>query len=105
MAIWNILWYKLFFLFPSLFNYYLDLLIQSFHTIPKPGACRFGDGNYWNKCTLWNWSLRLVNSCMVAVEWRLSFFLSVMSAAVFTSLQLLAEFGDLLKLICTAPGC
>lgn len=39
MAIWDVLWYKLFFLFPCLFNYYFNLLIQTFHTVPEPGAC------------------------------------------------------------------
>lgn len=39
MAVGNVLGYKLLFLFPSLFNYYFNLLIQSFHTIPEPGAC------------------------------------------------------------------
>lgn len=39
MAIRNVLRYKLFFLFPCLFNYYFNLLIQSFHTIPESGAC------------------------------------------------------------------
>lgn len=90
MAIGNILWYELLLLLPGLFNYYFDLLIQSFHTIPEPGACRFGDGDHWNKCTLWNRSLTLVNSRVVAVEWRLSVFISMMPTAVFTSLQLLA---------------
>lgn len=42
--------------------------------------------------TLWCLSsyLTLVNSRVVAVEWRLSFFISMMPTAVFTSLQLLA---------------
>lgn len=33
--------------------------------------------------------LALVNSCMVAVEWRLPLFISMMTTAVFASLQLL----------------
>lgn len=90
MTIWNILWNKLLFLLPSFLNYDLDLLVQSFHTVPEPRACGLGDGDNRNKCALWSRGLALVNSCMVAMKWRLSFFISMMTAAMFASLQLLS---------------
>lgn len=90
MTIWNILWNQLLFLLPCLFNYDLNLLIQPFHTVPEPRTRRLGDGASGNERALWSRSLALVNSCMVAMEWRLPFFISMVTAAVFASLQLLA---------------
>lgn len=90
MTVWNILWYQLLFLLPRLFNYDLNLLVQSFHAVPEPGTRRLGDGTSGNECALWSRSLALVNSCMVAMEWRLPFFISMVTTAVFASLQLLA---------------
>lgn len=90
MTIWDILGNKLLFLLPGFLNYDLNLLVQSFHAVPEPRACGLGDGDSGDERALRSGSLALVNSCMVAVEWRLSLFISMMTTAMFASLQLLA---------------
>lgn len=49
---------ELLFLFPGFLNYDLDLLVQSFHAVPEPRACRLGDGDDGDKCALWSRSLK-----------------------------------------------
>lgn len=48
---------KLLFLLPGFLNYDLDLLVQSFHAVPEPRACRLGDGAGGSKRALWSRSL------------------------------------------------
>lgn len=48
---------KLLFLLPGFLNYDLNLLVQSFHAVPEPRACRLGNGDSGNKRALWSGSL------------------------------------------------